>query len=325
MIFTYIAVFYITLSCVRTRKEQRTLVYVIISTALLLSVIGLFKRFGMNPFACWIYPDVGIEHTSSSVKGTYVNRNHMAGFLEMTIPILLMLFFTRQRTVEIKTGLISLTLFLLITQALTLSRGGWISTISAILFFAIVLLKKKKVHRMMIVTIGMSVMIIFLFILSNKSVVERITTLIQQDLIVNETQRIKCWEGVIHQIKDNLFFGTGPNTFTVVYPFYQRPGNTILERYAHNDYLHFISEIGIVFIPIMIFILFIFFKLGFQQLKSRSRQKMGVSLGSMAGIFAILIHSFSDFNLNIPANALVFTIIAGLITQNDKIWIKKIL
>ncbi len=317
MLFTYLVAFFITLSCVRTRKEQRTLVYVIISTALLLSVIGILKRLDLNPFPWWVYPDVGIDHNSTSVSGAYVNRNHLAGFLEMAIPLLLVLFLTRQRTVEAKIGMVFLAIFLLTTQAFTLSRGGWISTINAILFIAaILLLRKKSVNKKIIATIGTGIIIISLVVLSSLPAVERITTLIQQDQADNISGRMRCWKGVVNQIKDNLLFGTGPNTFTAAYPAWQIPGNPVLRRYAHNDYLHFISETGILFIPIMIFTLFVFFRSGFQKLKSRSRQKKGFALGAMAGVLAILIHSFSDFNLNIPANALLFTILAAVATVN---------
>lgn len=317
MLLTYITAYYITLASVRTRKQQRILVYVIISTALMLSVIGILKRFDLTPLTWWIYPDVGLGHASNSVTGTYVNRNHLAGFLEMAIPMLMILFITRQRTIETKLGLIFLVLFLLTTQAFTLSRGGWISTINAIVFIAAVLLTQKNfVHKKVILTIGAGIVIISLFILASLPVVERITTLTQQDPTDNISGRMRCWQGVVNQIKDNPFTGTGPDTFTVAYPAWQIPGNAVLRRYAHNDYLHFISETGILFIPVLIFTLFCFFRSGFEKLKSQSRQTKGFALGAMAAIFAILIHSFSDFNLNIPANAFVFTVIAGIIGRN---------
>jgi O-antigen ligase len=319
MLLIYITAYYIALSCVRTRKQQRTLVYVIISTALLLSVIGILKRFGLNPFTWWIYPEIGIDHNFTSVSGVYVNRNHLAGFLEMAIPMLLVLFLTRQRTTEARLGMVFLALFLLTTQAFTLSRGGWISTISAVLFIpAVRLTQKNSVQKKIIVAIGISALVISLFILSSLPVVERITTLTQQDQASNISSRMRGWKGVVNEIKDNLFFGTGPNTFTEAYPAYQIPGSGYLIRYAHNDYLHFISETGILFIPVLLFTLIWFFRSGFQKLKSRSRQNKGFALGAMAGIFAILIHSFSDFNLNIPANAFVFTIIAAIATQNHQ-------
>lgn len=313
MFFIYIAAFFAAQLSIRTRKQQRILIYVIISTAILISAIGIFKRFGLNPFPWWIYPE---DHTSTSVSGVYVNRNHMAGFLEMAIPMVLVLFLTRQRDTAAKLGLIFLVLFLLITQAFTLSRGGWISTISAILFMAIILSARKNfVQKKIIFIIGSSVLIISLFVLASLPVVERITTLTQQDQADNLSGRIRAWKGTILQIKENPYLGTGPNTFTQAYPAYQIPGDAVLRRYSHNDYLQFTAETGILFIPVLLFTLFSFFKTGFRKLKSSSRQTRSFTLGAMTGVVAILIHSFSDFNLNIPANAFVFTIIAALATQ----------
>jgi len=322
MLLTYITAYFITLASVKTRKQQRILVYVIITTAVLLCVIGLLKRFGLYQFfPWWIYPDIGgVSHTGNSVTGTYVNRNHMAGFLEMAIPMLIILFITRQRTPEAKSGLIFIVIFLLTTQAFTLSRGGWISTINAMLFMAAVLLAQKNyTHKKVILAITTAIVIISLFILASLPVVERITTLTQNDPTDNISGRMRCWKGTINMIKDNPYTGTGLHTFKEAYPGYQVPGNAVLRQYAHNDYLHFTAETGILFIPVLIYTLFCFFRSGFQKIKSRSRQTKGFALGAMAAVFAILIHSFSDFNLNIPANAFVFTVIAGSIRREARL------
>jgi hypothetical protein len=39
-------------------------------------------------------------------------------------------------------------------------------------------------------------------------------------------------------------------------------------------------------------------------------------LAAFCGCFAILIHSFVDFNLQIPANAIYFVTLAGLATRH---------
>jgi hypothetical protein len=64
----------------------------------------------------------------------------------------------------------------------------------------------------------------------------------------------------------------------------------------------------------MLWLLYWFFRTGFNRLKSRSRQTQGITLGTMAAVVALLIHSYSDGNLQIPANALLFTALtaAGL-------------
>ena len=55
------------------------------------------------------------------------------------------------------------------------------------------------------------------------------------------------------------------------------------------------------------------YRKGFKKLKNPSRLVRGITLGAMSGISAILFHSVADFNLHIPANALLFAILAALV------------
>ncbi len=316
LLLTLVAAYYITVQTVHSRKRQRILVYVIIATATLLAVIGMLKQFGFNPLPWWHYPDVNPRYHSNSVTGVYVNRNHLAGFIEMALPFLLILFVLKPRPWETKVGLVVLTLFLLTTQAFTLSRGGWASALAGILLVAADLVfRKNAVHRKTVLTIGIGCIIIAICVLASLPVVQRITTLTHQDPIDTLDSRICIWTATAHQIEDHPLLGTGPNTFALEHPAYQIPGfNTCLPLFAHNDYLHFTAETGILFIPIFIYGCFCFFRAGIRKLKSHSRQKSSLALGAMAGVFAILVHSFSDFNLNIGANAFLFTVIVALAT-----------
>jgi hypothetical protein len=67
----------------------------------------------------------------------------------------------------------------------------------------------------------------------------------------------------------------------------------------------------------MLWLLYLFFKTGFAKFQSRSRQTSGIALGCMAAAIAILIHSYSDGNLQIPANALLFTTLSGLVLKPE--------
>ncbi len=168
MLLAYLAIYYMTIESVNTRKKQRILVYVIVSTAVLLSVIGLIKRFDMSTFPFWAYEDI-----------------------------------------------------------------SW----------------------------------------------------------------------------------PGPGTFVIAYPAYQTPGHPVLSIHAHNDYLQFIADTGIFIFLVLLWGLFFLFKTGFLKLKSQSRQTRGLTLGTMSAVFAIAIHSLSDFNLHIPANIILFTVLAGTLTR----------
>ncbi len=315
MLLTYLALFYLTVESVRTRQQQRILVGVIVTTAIFLSIIAILKRFEVLILPWWDYtPELGKKHGALSVSGVYVNRNHMAGFLEMAIPMLLGLFLTRSRPIEQRLAMIGLVLFLVLTQILTLSRGGWAATTGALGFMTVVLLFKKNFyHKPLLVSIVAGVMLVLGIVLASTTVVDRVTTLTQQDASDNLTGRLIYWNSTWNLIKDKPFTGTGPGTFTRMFPAYLLPGLSTLPLFAHNDYLQFAAETGVLFFLLILWLLFFFFRMGFKRIKSRSRQTMGISLGAMAAVVAILIHSFSDFNLHVPANVVLFTVILGVL------------
>jgi O-antigen ligase len=83
--------------------------------------------------------------------------------------------------------------------------------------------------------------------------------------------------------------------------------------YAHNDYLHLTAELGLLLVPLLIFAIFAFYRKALTKLDNPSRLLRGITLGAVSGITAILFHSLLDFNLHIPANALLFTFLAAIV------------
>lgn len=315
LLATYLGFFFLVVLTVRSRQEQRTLVWVMVWTAAGLGVIGMLKLYGVLVFPWWDYAaELGRYHDPGSLSGVYVNRSHMAGLLEMVIPLILCLLLTRSRSLEARLGLIGLTLFLLACQVLTQSRGGWISTAGALAFMTgVLLLKKGFGQKRLVGALAVGSVVLVGVIVVSTPVAERAVTLTEGDMQDNIAGRLSYWEGTRGLIADNWMAGTGPGTFSVAFPPYQVPGLAVLPRYAHNDYLQFTADAGILFVPLLLWLLFLFFRAGFGKLKSPSRQTSGIALGGMTAVTAILIHSISDGNLRIPANALLFTAIAALV------------
>ena len=319
MLMAYLAFFYLVFESVRTRQEQRALVWVMVGTAFFLCIIGLCKRFGIMVFPWWDYAaEFPKNYEALSLSGVYVNRNHMAGFLEMAIPVLLGLFLTRSRATVIHISMILLALFLILCQALTLSRGGWAATTGAMIFMMGVLLSRRGfAYKRLLISIAVAVVAVTVILLVSTPVVERIITITQHDIEDNIAGRLLYWASTWNMIKDNIFAGTGPGTYAVTSIPYLVPGLGVLPVFAHNDYLHITAETGIFFIPLMFWLLGLFFSTGFKKLKSRSRQTSGIALGCMASVVAILVHSYSDFNLHIPANIILFTAITALVLKPE--------
>jgi putative inorganic carbon (hco3(-)) transporter len=310
LLIDYIIVFYLVIHLIRTRSEIRQLIYVIIGVATFLAVFGLFKVSGNNPFSWWHYPEI-TQHTNR-VSATYGNANHLAGYMEMAIPLMLGLLVTGIRGGQ-RLLFIGILFFLFLALMLSLSRGGWIGAFVGLFFMTVVLTpaRSKKRKRVVFGLIGCT-LVASLFILSSTATVERIVELEEKKGL---SARSSIWGGTISMIQDYPLLGAGPGMYSTVYTQYQPAGFVRRYFFAHNDYLQFASEAGIFLFPIQIWLLSVLYKKGFRKMRSRSRLVWGITVGSMAGITAILFHTIYDFNLHIPANAMLFGVLAALVVS----------
>jgi O-antigen ligase len=311
LFFNYLVIFYLTIHTFKTRDELRHLIYLVMGIAFFLAVFGLFKRLGINPFPWWEYTD--IKHNPNMLSSTYGNHNHLAGYMEMAISMTLGLFLTGYRG-----GMLFLMIYIVfimfVALVLSLSRGGWVGMLVGLSFmvFALFISRYFKRKRLIISMIGGFLALAFI-VLASTPVVERIQTITEMDETAPISSRIMVWEGTARMILDYPLLGTGPGTFSTMFTQYQPPGLSSRFFMAHNDYLHFISEAGLIIIPLILWMGVGLFNNGFEKLKSPSRLVRGITLGAMTGVTAILVHSVSDFNLHIPANAILFTMLAAII------------
>jgi len=121
--------------------------------------------------------------------------------------------------------------------------------------------------------------------------------------------RPKFYGLTLRLIADYPLFGTGAGTYIYAYTPYEEEDLGGILHHAHNDYLETLAEMGILGGGAIICAAFIALAILFWRwlrLAEHDYFGRGVGLGLMGGIVAILIHSFSDFNLRLPANALYF-------------------
>ncbi len=114
-------------------------------------------------------------------------------------------------------------------------------------------------------------------------------------------------------IRSYPVFGSGPGTFYIVNPGYRKEQATVLFDHAHNDYIEFASDSGLLGLGLLG--VFVAMSLGaalLAQWRRRDPLMRGIAFASVMGVIAILIHSAVDFNLQIPANAVLFMVLLAL-------------
>ncbi|GIW21521.1 MAG: hypothetical protein KatS3mg068_0528 [Candidatus Sericytochromatia bacterium] len=118
--------------------------------------------------------------------------------------------------------------------------------------------------------------------------------------------------GAIKIFLDNPIIGTGLNSFSFVYTFYQeKPGYFSIN--PHNYYLQLLAETGITgFTVFLVFILSIIY-LSFKAFKNSEDIFKGIALGLLISIISSLIHISLDIDWTVVAIPVLFWLQVGIL------------
>jgi len=314
LLVNYVVIYYLIIQTFNTRHLLRQLTGMIIFVAAFVTIFGLLKKFGANPFPWWNY-DIRLSPEMAMSSSTFGNPNHFAGYLAMAIPFIIGIFFTGINGGKLFLT-VMLTLLMLMALIFSLSRGGWVSTAVGLAFMVAALLINQYLKGKTVVLMVLVGLFFLVFIaLSNRPVIQELLTVKQASKDASFQSRVLVWHKTLDMIGDYPWLGTGPGTFSTMFTQYQPPGFTGRFFMAHNDYLHFISETGIPLIALMAWMIAGLYLTGMTKLADLSRLIRGTTLGAMSGITALLFFSIFDFNLHIPANAILFTVLAAIVVS----------
>lgn len=266
-------------------------------------------------------------------SGTYLCPNHLAGFLEMTWGLLLAnIVFRRaakgsvQRSALQKVFLAYVALVTLVGIVVSLSRGGWIATLAALLVLLFWGDWRSGMFKRRLIAVAVGVSLFGLLLWNIRPVQSYIQQTFKsqdgkkpielQDPTLGD--RTVMSGATLSIIKDNLWLGTGPNTWQWFYPKYRHPSDQTHADYAHNDVLNLTSDYGIVGLILVLWALAAFYWHAAVLARNKSSsEKRCWAIGSVLGVTAILVHSWVDFNMHIPANALLFITLMGMTVAMD--------
>ncbi|TNF98648.1 MAG: O-antigen ligase domain-containing protein [Gammaproteobacteria bacterium] len=309
----------------------RQLVYVVIAMALLQSTIGLLQ-YGYGPGSGWY---LGNTRGGGSAAGTYLNRDHLAGFLEMVFPVILALLAAmlghrskqrryqrslRQRlsfiaTIEGNQSLLYGVIAILVMLCLifTRSRAG-IALMMLGLFLSMIAFSRRLGGSNIYGTYGtvMTIIIVLAIEIGLTPVLDRFSVDPMQDL------RWEIYSNSLEGMGQFFPIGSGPGTFPLIYPFYQTPNLDAFINHAHNDYLEWIFDGGLLMAGLILAgLILYFYQWKVIWIPGKWHVFRFIQVGAGIGVFLMLIHTFIDFNLHKPANAVYFAFFLAVFMRKN--------
>jgi O-antigen ligase len=151
--------------------------------------------------------------------------------------------------------------------------------------------------------------LIFLLWMGGKRLVQRFVSFKTDDASYHT--RIQIARDSVAMIKERPLMGWGLGTFTTVYPKYRTFYADLFINAAHNDYVQVLTETGVLgFAAVLGFLALVYLR-AFRKLRGPGLNlTQAATLAALLGVTGILVHSFVDFNLQIPANAGTFYVLA---------------
>ncbi|MEA3305944.1 MAG: O-antigen ligase family protein, partial [Candidatus Omnitrophota bacterium] len=173
--------------------------------------------------------------------------------------------------------------------------------------------KKKIIKKYVFVSAALLLLLAFVVIYSGEDdIATRAETMTGVDGDPSFLSRVKIWQGTLDMIKHNPVIGTGIGTLTWGFPRYRPAGLNARIVHAHNDYLHMTAEMGLLSLPLMLWIIVIVLKKGFFLVRRP------IYAGITVGLMSIFVHGLVDFNFHIPANMMLITVLCAIIMKYDE-------
>jgi len=288
----------------------------LLSSVLLASVIACFYGFyqflaGFRETASALNPSHPLYSAymqrleSGRIFSFFVYPNSFASFLIMLIPASAGIALSDRRY---RIPAAAALLMLLAALFLTKSMGAFLSIFAAVVIsVSITTDEPLKPFRqaLLLVSAAIAAFAVAAFFLRGPDT-----------FLMGFGEKIKSFIRMAELIKDRFLLGYGPGTFEQVYNA-GRPDKLSYLKFAHNAPLQSALETGIVGLSIF---MFMFLKAvravsrNYLFLKSTRTKILVISL--LTGLTAFLIHNLGDFGIFTFENALVFTILSGVLMSN---------
>ncbi len=306
LLLCLIGLFAVAADHFRTGKRRRRLVAVAVLCGVIVSVLRLVPRLASS----WT-GGAGVDR----LAGTFVNRNSYAAFAGTLLPLALCMALEAFRRKRHDQGLLwSASAVILIAGILrSLSRGGILAAILSIAVVLVLLLYQDR-RGTETATLGALVALGIgaLFWHGPEQVIERVGTLSDAENVPSFTHRLDVWERSFRLIRDNPALGTGLGTYRFSFMPHAPPDEGWWKT-AHNEYIEILCDTGLVGGAMALAGLGTYLLLVVRPARLGRSSDRYLHIGIAAGMAALVFHSMVSAVLQVPANAILLSVLAGVL------------
>lgn len=335
----YAQVFMLTLLLARTRVRLKWLLGMLVLSG---TVQALWGSFAMLTGSDSAFMGARAEGAGRAA-GSFINPNHLAGYLEMCLAIgigWMVAELQGQRQSEswrarlrewaalLLSGKARLRLALVLMVVglvLTGSRSGNIAFMLALTVTgALALLLMQRPTKPLVIFLA-SIVLVDVLVVGTWFGADRVIESVSRQTTAMDgaaepssgsldPERRAVTQETLSMWLDAPWLGHGGGSFRSVFPAYQDEdvGPSFFDH-AHNDYAQLLAEYGVLGALPMLLLIGGALALSCAAMRKRhDRGLQGLAFSATLGILALLVHSATDFNLQIPANAATFAVLLAL-------------
>ena len=309
---SYFLVLFLAVQAFRTPRQWRDFAWFLVLLGFSVAVFAVLQDLTFNGKLYWFRE----MRYGGMPYGPYVNRNHFAGLMELLIPVGLAMLAVpgvRRQQMPLMALLAALPVGALMLSA---SRGGIIGFgCEIIVLIALLWIRrgeKKHLFTFLIALILAGGLVAWLGV---GQVIQRFSMIHNPE--VTEGRRVSMAKGAYHIFRDHPLIGTGVGTMISVYPAYETAYDATIVDHVHDDHFELLAETGSLGTICWLTFIVLLAVCGLRNVSAHQDPVVrAVQLGTLVGCIGLLVHSFVDFNLHIPANALMFYLMAGMASTN---------
>ncbi|MFM7817576.1 MAG: O-antigen ligase family protein [Verrucomicrobiota bacterium] len=317
-------IFWVGLQSLYRQETVQNATHVLVAFGTLVAAYALIQWVSNSNRVLWLTQP---PQYFKRAGGTFVNPNHLAGFLSLVLPLAVAQVFVGRGGALLKVLYTYASLMMLGAVGVTMSRGGWLA-VGVGLASLLGWLGWRRWELRIPVAITAAVLVLggWNFLERSEKARARIENLNRDGNIDSGQGRGVLWGPAWAMWKDHVWMGVGPGQFDVRFPQYRGPRNQTFPGWVHNDYLNLLVDYGVVGAGLAAATLLAFgwgvvrslkyVERGSGDLGTRSSNRTAFYLGSTVGLGSLAVHVVVDFDLHIPAIAVVVSLVAALLASH---------